>query len=74
MAADGKGEAFLLQDWDGDASLAQTTFRMEVSGKSDCVNFITIYPMPSPEPGSATLVGIQSHTNDTKNKRPRHSE
>ena len=26
--------------------------RMEVSGKSDCVSFITIFPMPSPEPGS----------------------
>ena len=25
-------------------------------------------------PSAATLVGIQSHTNDTKNKRPRHSE
>lgn len=30
QAADDKGGSFLLQDWDGDASLAQTTFRVDL--------------------------------------------
>ena len=30
MAAEEKGERFLLQDWDGNASLAQTTFSVHL--------------------------------------------